>query len=1413
MGHQQDLPVPPDLVSPLRAFNREPSFAQQTSADCVHSMFEHQVEHRPDAVALRFEGASTSYRALNERADRLAQKLRSFDVGPGQLVAVCMLRSPDMVVALLGILKSGAAYVPLDAAYPAERLTFMLRDSGVSVVISQRELVPSLPASGARLLVIDDADDAPPAVPSPARAATPDDLIYTIYTSGSTGLPKGAMNTHAGLVNQLRWFIDTYAVGPADRVLLQTQFSFDVAAMEFFSALCSGATLVIAKPTGHLDTRYMLDLIDTERVTSLHFVPSILRLLFNEAEPGALASVRQVISAGEALPPDLAQEFLDRFEHVKLHNLYGPAECAVYASHWDCSAVRSAGKVLIGRPVGNTRLYVLGANDVPAEIGDAGELCIAGIQVGRGYLNRADLTAEKFVPDPFAGLFHDLEHAVMYRTGDLARWLPDGNLEYLGRLDFQVKISGQRVELGEVEAALARCEGVREAVVVAEASTDGDYRLAAYLTSEPGVTRPDSRSLRTQLIAKLPAHMVPSTFVMLATMPLSPNGKVDRKHLTSLSGQAPESVQEPTEPLPRTAPPPPATLGFQRTAWKSPEEGHLAAMWSKLLGVSTVDRESDFTDLGGSSMAAMRLSALIRRELRRDFSPIDVLRFPVLHSQAAQLAAAALLDLSGEDSNAPMQLLTQHQQALLAASALDPSGCAMHVHIAIAFTRPPDWTALRHAVAALWRRHPMLQVAASPHHARILNALPIGWWSVHQELEVLPDDLVWPSNLLQVVSRPLDTGDRGPMRVDAWPLRDGGGLMVWTVHHYAIDEASIDHCLSEIRSLVEDRQLPAVYGSPFAFSSVEKAWIRQDVMSARIGEFTNQFANVKPPLPRAPATGAERLLTLPEGLGDEVLAACSKSRRTPFVPLLTAFASALQDVFGPEFRQVLSPFSRRSEPELAEPVGYLLDVRHIEAGRLPDETLADTLERVDQQVREAHAPSFLPLDKIAEEVARFSPNAAACLGAFAFTWRLSPTRELQFGESNGRLIRIPQSGARFGLTLHAATANDRLTFSIEAVQAAFDSEAVDRVALAFEQRLRQFCMAAVPRANDRISETARSESSTAMSPAQTSLVQSLWCEALGEPVHAPERTAHFIEAGGSSMAAMRLGARARKLLGARLDVGAFLAEPTYERLCALLSDSNTGLSRDTRDVVLLGPKDFDKVILFLPGRAQEAVGLFKVATELRALMDPRTAVAIFDLQGLVRTVQSEHLLDVVFERLQSVAQGLGPKRIAGIAGFSLGGLLALQAAGTLGGGRNLPVWLLDTYSPAIHSTGWMRRIERSIAWRLYHRGEASPGVASASSSGSEQTSVGVPEENPELWNALMDELLRARFDTSKVHATLIQAESSMQEIALLRHRASNGFNPSSFGSLRVCPLPTAHLDLVREASGLAAHVMAATVST
>ncbi|MFI1338607.1 amino acid adenylation domain-containing protein, partial [Streptomyces sp. NPDC020845] len=556
-------------------------------------LFEAQVKRTPDAVAVEFEGQALTYGDLNARVNRLARYLIARGAGPEQLVGVALPRSAELVVTLLAILKTGAGYLPIDPDYPADRIHYMLQDAAPALLVTDTTTSPTLPpVDDLPRIELDTADTRTAITAHPAADITDADRIarllplhpaYVIYTSGSTGHPKGVAVPHHGVVNRLLWMKTEYGLAADDRVLQKTPSGFDVSVWEYFLPLIAGAVSVVASPGVHRDPAELAALIRDAGVTTAHFVPSMLREFIQEPTASACGSLRNVVCSGEALPAELQNTAL-RTLNSSVHNLYGPTEATVDVTYWECRESGDA-SVPIGRPVWNTRLYVLDDRLSPVPVGASGELYVAGAQVARGYLGRPGLTAERFVVDPFgeAG-------ARMYRTGDVVRWRPDGALEFLGRADGQVKVRGFRIELGEVESVLVAHDAVAQAAAVVREDRPGDRRLVGYVVPAGGGAVVDTVQVLDLARDRLPDYMVPSVLSVLERLPLTPNGKLDRKALpapdygASASGRAP----------------------------RTPREELLCGLFGEVLGVPKVGVDDSFFDLGGDSIVSIQLVARAR---------------------------------------------------------------------------------------------------------------------------------------------------------------------------------------------------------------------------------------------------------------------------------------------------------------------------------------------------------------------------------------------------------------------------------------------------------------------------------------------------------------------------------------------------------------------------------------------------------------------------------------------------------------------------------------------------------------------------------------------------------------------------------------------------------------------------------
>ena len=612
----------------------------QGPADVVHAFRESATLHA-SLTAVKDANGSLSYAELSAASSTLAARLTELGVAAESVVAICAERSLELVVSIVAVLKAGAAWLPLDPADPSDRLESLLRGSGACAVLSQAAGLEKLSAAGIPALLIDAGTARQRADSERTRAVDPLQAAYVIYTSGSTGRPKPVVNHHAGLMNRLLWMQSAYPISTADRVLQKTPYTFDVSVWEFLWPLMYGATLVLAEPGGHRDPAYLRDLIVSEGITVAHFVPSMLRLFLDQPDIEQCSTLRHVISSGEALPAAMRDRFHERLG-AQLHNLYGPTEAAIDVTYFDCSPSDRSRPVPIGRPIANTGIYILSPHMRLVPRGVAGEIFIAGRGLARGYHGQPEQTADRFVPDPFSGG----AGARLYRTGDLGRLSEAGEIEYIGRTDFQIKIRGMRVEPGEIEATVRSCHGVADCAVLAEES-EGEVRLTAHVVpKDPAIldagTSQFAVEVSDQLRHRLPGHLIPARLVFHRELPLTPSGKLDRSALRRSGGTETFAAQRAME------------------APRNEMEAGLAEIWKEVLGIGSVGIRENFFELGGHSLLLAQVSGRVKDRLGVSLPLRDLFNAQTI----AQMAEAIMDKQLAEADPEELRLLAEEVQGL-----------------------------------------------------------------------------------------------------------------------------------------------------------------------------------------------------------------------------------------------------------------------------------------------------------------------------------------------------------------------------------------------------------------------------------------------------------------------------------------------------------------------------------------------------------------------------------------------------------------------------------------------------------------------------------------------------------------------------------------------------------------------------
>ncbi len=1027
----------------------------------LHGLFEAQVRRTPEATALIAGDERLSYAELDARANRFARYLVDLGVGPDALVAVCLERSTAMVVSLLGILKAGGAYVPIDPAYPGPRIAHIVSDSTPAVVlvdaIGREALVDALGDEklAEQGLIDVSAASAPwdklssdPLSPN-ALGLNPRHLAYVIYTSGSTGMPKGVQNEHDALVNRLTWMQEAYRLGGQDVVLQKTPFSFDVSVWEFFWTLANGATLVMAKPGAHRDADYLTEIIAKHGVTTLHFVPSMLAGFLEAQDLTRCKTLSRIICSGEALPAPIARRCLERLPHAQLHNLYGPTEAAIDVTAFTCPPDFDAQAVPIGKPIANTRIYLLDERQAPVPLGAIGELYIGGVGVARGYLNRADLTAQRFLADPFARAAGHPE-ARMYRTGDLARYLPDGNIVFLGRNDDQVKIRGFRIELGEIEVQLAKHEAVRDAIVIARQDPAGNARLLAYVTPQESASREElARSLREHLTARLPEYMVPAAFVVLDTLPLTPNGKLDRRAL-----------------------PEPADDAFVQSRYEAPQgetEQAVAALWAELLGVERIGRHDNFFALGGHSLLAVRMLNRLRAMQAGDLSLSSLFDHPTVSAVAQAIdsgsrSVAPPIVRAARDACLPLSFA---QQRMMFLSGFDGASTIYHVPLVLRIDGKLDISALRRALDTLWARHEALRTVfldtsgtGEGAHAELLPSDDGMLWredDLSSRLDASQDE--WLRLCEEEATQAFDLA-RGPLvRARLVTLAANEHTLMLTLHHIICDGWSLAVLVKELgalyRAVTEERPDPlgALTIQYPDYVSWQRQWFGAERLEREAAYWKTTLAGIPTlldlptdhPRPAQQQFDAARLpLELDPMLTQDLRRLAARRGTTVFAVVTAAWAAMLGRLAGQEDIVIGTPVANRSKPELEAVIGLFVNTLALRIDLSGMPSVAQLLDRVQSTVIAAQDHQDLPFEQVVEIVKPQRRLAHTSIFQVMISWQNTDMRTIELPD----LAFTPVGGAfdraKFDLELDLLDDGQVISGALRYATALFEEASIAR---------------------------------------------------------------------------------------------------------------------------------------------------------------------------------------------------------------------------------------------------------------------------------------------------------------------------------------------------------------------------------
>lgn len=1019
----------------------EKPYPDQTT---LHGWFEKQAEKTPDAVAVVFEDQKLTYKELNQRANQLARYLNKKGIGAEVIAGISLERSLEIIISILGVLKAGGAYLPIDPEYPADRINYMIEDSGLSLLITQNSLLDKFSEHDDALKVsLDDSrsEIAKEADSNHRNNILPHNLAYVIYTSGSTGKPKGVLLQHQGTCNFIHNMNKYFEINQESRLLEFASFSFDASVADTFLCLLNGAALHIANRETQLVTDKLIDLLNSDKISTVILPPSLLSILPEDK----ITETKVIASAGESCSWDLANRW--KKDHTFV-NGYGPTEGSV-----GCSFFRVEGQtnesvtVPIGKPLKNVTLYILDQNLNPAPVGVPGEIHIGGVGLARGYLNRPELSAEKFIPDPFSRQ----AGARLYKTGDLGRFLPDGHIEFVGRVDFQVKLRGFRIELGEIEAALKEKPGIKDAVVLAREDTPGDKRLAAYLIAEEE-NEIVIQDLRDSLKEQLPEYMIPAAFVIMESFPLTPNGKINRKALPPPE-QADMAVEDYTAP-------------------RSPEEELLAGIWADILNLEKVGVNSSFFDLGGHSLMATQVISRIRDAFEVDIPLRSLFETSTIAELAQQIdkirkgeagIAAPPLEKISRDEAPPLSFA---QQRLWFLDQLEPGSASYNIPSAIRLSGKLNTAALEKSINEIIKRHESLrttfasedgkpvQVISDPTEFKIqiidLSALPETERD-HETMGLLEEEAHSPFNLAE-----------GPLfRAGLLKIADEEHIIVFNMHHIISDGWSVGVLVNEVAALYvafsKDLpsplpDLPIQYAD---FAHWQRKWLDGEVLEKQINYWKKQLAG-SPPLLELPTdrqrpavqtfNGSKETIRLSKELSGALLELSRKEGVTPFMTLLAAFQTLLHRYSGQDEILVGSPIANRTHSKMENLIGFFVNTLVMKADFIDNPNFSDLLRQVRETALGAYAHQDLPFEKLVEEIQPQRDLSHSPLFQVAFALQNAPAQEvMELPDLTLSAVSSESGVAKFDLTLTMIETGEDIVGSLEYNTDLFEKAAILRM--------------------------------------------------------------------------------------------------------------------------------------------------------------------------------------------------------------------------------------------------------------------------------------------------------------------------------------------------------------------------------
>ncbi|HGY55852.1 MAG TPA: amino acid adenylation domain-containing protein [Caldithrix abyssi] len=1016
----------------------------------VHEIFERQVKTHSSKPALQFYDQIFTYRQLDEQINQLANYLLDKGFASEDIAAVYMDRSPEMIIAEFAVMKAGGAFVPIDRNYPPERIRLILEDSGARYVITQKDLLENIKDFAGQALVWENEAEniAAQAITAPAVRVLPENLAYIIYTSGSTGRPKGTLLQHRGAINTAAVISKNFDVAVGKRILQFASIGFDASIAEIFGALLHGASLHLIRYEDILNEDKMLALLREQEISTFILPPSVLAILDNNRLP----ALKVVGSAGEACTREVVSRWV---KGRKFINGYGPTESTVAASLYHIREGQPIGvNVPIGRPIDNVRLYVLDSKLRPQPIGVPGELHIASVGLARGYLNRPELTAEKFIPDPFG----PQAGGRLYKTGDLVRWLPDGNLEFLGRIDFQVKIRGFRIELGEIENVLADHPQIRDAVVQAYDQTDGDTTLAAYYVAQDG-QNPDPKEIIVYLKEHLPEYMIPGAFIPLEAFPLTSSGKVDRRALP-----APDTGDIPAR---------------EYVAPRNQMEEILSGIWQQILQKDRVGVTDDFFELGGHSLMATQLMSRVRNAFEVEISLRDFFAQPTIGQLAMQIEQARLKDDTliappieplKRDGEIPLSFA---QQRLWFLDQLSPDSPFYNIPGAIRLKGKLDKEVLKQSLNEIIRRHETLRTTFDNIRGKPVQVIHDQWHidiPVEDLSALKEEERESKARRLaeEETAKPFNLKTGPLVRVRLIKLAEDDFVMVFTMHHIISDGWSIGVLIREFGSLYEAYsrgetpslpELPIQYAD---FSAWQRNWLQGEVLDKQL-TYWKEKIGLNPPVLELPLdyprpkmqtfNGDALTVTLSPEVQERLKAFSRKEGVTLFMTLLAVFQTMLHRYSGQEDILVGSPIANRTRAETEALIGFFVNTLVLKTHFEDNPDFRSLLKQVRETTLEAYAHQDLPFEQLVEVLQPERDMSHSPLFQVAFILQNVPIQRIELPDLTLAPFNAESKTAKYDLTLTTAETDEGLMCHFEYNTDLFKKSTVERMMRHFQTLL------------------------------------------------------------------------------------------------------------------------------------------------------------------------------------------------------------------------------------------------------------------------------------------------------------------------------------------------------------------------